>query len=185
MPAGQEKGLQPHFGTAVSSSQLPSQHKSWSGLPAHAYAAYRPGTLPWQPSAPAASHITGDKAHKACGCPAGIATFLTWQTGSGVWDALGSITIGILLGVTAVFLIQKNRQLLIGEPAMSCTVRCRTVALDSNHLLKRLDCWHTPAGQAAPVTSWADQCCRPPPDCSDVPCSTLGCRSIDAGRRYV
>eukprot|EP00891_Asterochloris_glomerata_P007437 jgi/Astpho2/7437/fgenesh1_pm.00114_%23_25_t len=46
---------------------------------------------------------------------AGIATFLTWQTGSGVWDALGSITIGILLGVTAVFLIQKNRQLLIGR----------------------------------------------------------------------
>ena len=77
------------------------------------------------PCALAACHMQGDTAHKACVRAAGIATFLTWQTGNGVFDALGSITIGILLGVTAVFLIQKNRQLLIGEqPALSCTVKC-------------------------------------------------------------
>ena len=38
-------------------------------------------------------------------------------TGNPVYDAVGSITIGGLLGCTAIFLIQQNRSLLLGKPS--------------------------------------------------------------------
>lgn len=46
---------------------------------------------------------------------AGICTALSHFTGSAMWDAVGSIGIGLLLGAIATFLVSKNRQLLIGR----------------------------------------------------------------------
>ncbi|HST63801.1 MAG TPA: cation diffusion facilitator family transporter [Mycobacteriales bacterium] len=51
---------------------------------------------------------------------AGVA--LTWATGDPVWDALGTIMIGVLLGVIAVVLIVETKSLLIGEGAGPQTV---------------------------------------------------------------
>lgn len=47
---------------------------------------------------------------------------LTWATGDPVWDALGTIMIGVLLGVIAVILIIETKSLLIGEGAGPQTV---------------------------------------------------------------
>jgi cation diffusion facilitator family transporter len=42
---------------------------------------------------------------------------LSWLTGDPVWDAIGTICIGVLLGVIAVILIVEMKSLLIGEGA--------------------------------------------------------------------
>ncbi|GLC42515.1 hypothetical protein PLESTB_001106300 [Pleodorina starrii] len=46
---------------------------------------------------------------------AGACTALAHATGNAMWDAAGSILVGCLLGAIATFLVQKNRQLLIGR----------------------------------------------------------------------
>ena len=52
---------------------------------------------------------------------AGASTWAVHMTGHAVYDAVGSITIGCLLGCTAIFLIQQNRSLLIGGAVCSRT----------------------------------------------------------------
>jgi cation diffusion facilitator family transporter len=47
---------------------------------------------------------------------------LSWATGDTVWDAIGTIMIGLLLGVIAVILIIETKSLLIGEGAAPATV---------------------------------------------------------------
>jgi zinc transporter 9 len=44
-----------------------------------------------------------------------IAILLARLTGETYWDAIGSITIGLLLGAVAIWLIQRNAQLLVGS----------------------------------------------------------------------
>jgi cation diffusion facilitator family transporter len=47
---------------------------------------------------------------------------LSWATGDTVWDGIGTIMIGLLLGVIAVVLIIETKSLLIGEGASPQTV---------------------------------------------------------------
>lgn len=77
------------------------------------------------------------------------AILLSWLTGEAYWDAIGSITIGVLLGFIAFWLIHRNRSILIGEsvpphiraqlmdilnknPAVEEVVDLRTRILDTN-----------------------------------------------------
>ncbi|GAB20422.1 putative cation efflux protein [Gordonia effusa NBRC 100432] len=55
-------------------------------------------------------------------------------TGSAVWDALGSIGVGVLLGVIAIVLIKRNGEFLLGQVA-----RPQTRSLMLEHLLAHND----------------------------------------------
>src|SRR5699024_10424831 len=59
---------------------------------------------------------------------AAAALALHQVTGQPVWDALGSILVGVLLGLVAVFLLQRNIAFLVGQVA---DPRLRDMALRS------------------------------------------------------
>lgn len=48
-------------------------------------------------------------------------------TGAAVWDAIGSVLVGVLLGAVAVVLIDRNRRFLTGEPG-SVELRAAAIA---------------------------------------------------------
>lgn len=56
---------------------------------------------------------------------AGVASYLTWVTGDPFYDAIGSISVGFLMGAIAVMLIRNNKRFLIGQamkPGMQKTL---------------------------------------------------------------
>lgn len=57
-----------------------------------------------------------------------LSTTLTYYTGSYVWDSIGSIIIGLLLGVVAIMLINKNKSYLI-ERSIPEDVRDRVIEI--------------------------------------------------------
>jgi len=61
---------------------------------------------------------------------AGAGTLLTYLTGSVFWDGVASITIGVLLGVVAVFLAYETRALLLGERASNEVIQYIEMLLD-------------------------------------------------------
>lgn len=48
---------------------------------------------------------------------AALGLLLSEITGSAVWDALGSIAVGLLLAIMALYLFRRNREFLVGEVA--------------------------------------------------------------------
>ena len=58
-----------------------------------------------------------------------VGVSLAWATGDPVWDAYGTLAIGVLLGVIAIILIVETKSLLIGEGASPQTLDRITAAL--------------------------------------------------------
>jgi cation diffusion facilitator family transporter len=63
---------------------------------------------------------------------------LTMLTGDGIWDGIGTICIGVLLGVIAVILIVEMHSLLIGEGATGEQTRAIRSALEDTPHVERL-----------------------------------------------
>jgi cation diffusion facilitator family transporter len=63
-----------------------------------------------------------------------IGVGLTVATGNGVWDGIGTVAIGVLLGALASILIVEMKSLLIGEGADPGTVRTIVSALEAGRV---------------------------------------------------
>jgi cation diffusion facilitator family transporter len=63
---------------------------------------------------------------------------LAHATGNGRFDAVGSIAIGVLLGVIALILVVEMKSLLIGEAASPSQVAAIRAAIESDNQVRRL-----------------------------------------------
>jgi cation diffusion facilitator family transporter len=66
------------------------------------------------------------------------AVLVSMATGNGVYDGVGSVAIGVILGVIAVVLCIEMKSLLIGEPAMPEDRRRLRVAIETSPGVVRL-----------------------------------------------
>lgn len=63
---------------------------------------------------------------------------LTEVTGNPVWDGAASIAIGLLLGASAIFLINRNQRFLLGAAPPSETVARMVAVLEDNPVVARI-----------------------------------------------
>ena len=68
-----------------------------------------------------------------------IATGLAQATANPLWDGVGSICIGILLAIVAMFLANENKKLLIGESARPSLVRAIEDKTHAEHSVEELN----------------------------------------------
>lgn len=73
-----------------------------------------------------------------------LGVFLHQVTGLAVFDALGSIAIGVLLGIVAIVLIDRNRRFLLGQSTSpSSRTRCSS------------SCWAGRRSSGSPTCTWS------------------------------
>lgn len=66
-----------------------------------------------------------------------LGIFLHQVTGQAVWDALGSILIGVLLGAVAIILINRNRRFLLGaEPSPTVRAAIGRLLLEREEIVR-------------------------------------------------
>jgi cation diffusion facilitator family transporter len=63
-----------------------------------------------------------------------VGVLLSMLTGNGVWDGVGTVAIGLLLGAIAAILIVEMKSLLLGEGADAATVARITTALEADRV---------------------------------------------------
>lgn len=67
-----------------------------------------------------------------------FALILAWVTGDSRWDAVGSISVGALLMIVAVFLILEIKSLIVGESASPEKVKAMELFVESQPEIKTL-----------------------------------------------
>ena len=72
-----------------------------------------------------------------------VALMLTHYTQASYWDAIGSILIGLLLGVIAVWLVHRNRQLLLGQSIPDHGQQAVLAVMNKHDFIEEIDHFHT------------------------------------------
>ncbi|MEO6536806.1 MAG: cation diffusion facilitator family transporter [Candidatus Paceibacterota bacterium] len=67
-----------------------------------------------------------------------IAQWLTYMTGNNVYDAIGGIAVGIILGILAIVLILKNHQYIIGKPLSEDVIEDIVEALEMDSCIEHV-----------------------------------------------